>query len=68
MNTTDVSRCKFGITVMDNAVGCFAYGNIFSCMAFKLYLGSSDDILWISPRVYQNLSVSDRPIRYDLVV
>ena len=29
---------------MDNAVGCYAYGNIFSCMAFKLYLGSSDDI------------------------
>ena len=25
-------------------------------------------VLWISPRVYQNLSVSDRPIRYDLVV
>ena len=34
---------------MDNAVGCYAYGNIFSCMAFscmafKLYLGSSEDI------------------------
>jgi len=31
-------------SVMDNAVGCYAYGNIFSCMAFKLYLGSSEDI------------------------
>ena len=30
--------------VMDNAVGCYAYGNIFWCMWFKLYLGSSDDI------------------------
>ena len=29
---------------MDIAVGCYAYGNMFSCMAFKLYLGSSDDI------------------------
>jgi len=33
--------CK---SVMDIAVGCYAYGNMFSCMAFKLYLGSSDDI------------------------
>ena len=31
-------------SVMYNAVGCYAYGNIFSCMAFKLYLGSSEDI------------------------
>ena len=29
---------------MDNAVGCYAYGNISSCMAFRLCLGLSDDI------------------------
>ena len=57
---TDGNRTKFTIfssavfflahlpdgstSVMDNAVGCFAYGDMFSCVAFKLYLGSSDDI------------------------
>jgi len=30
--------------VMDNAVGCYAYGNMFCWLLFKLYLGSSDDI------------------------
>jgi len=31
-------------TVMDNAVGCYAYGNMFCWVYFKLYLGSSDDV------------------------
>ena len=44
--TTAMGRhcCAVQATVMDNAVGCYAYGDIFSCMAFGLYLGSSEDI------------------------
>jgi len=30
--------------VMDDAVGCCACGGMFSCMAFRLCLGSSEDI------------------------